>query len=111
MEARGDLVNKITVTVHYDKSPNQKYETKEYFGPDFTADFHNFKVLWDPNQVVYYVDGQQIYNTTDKTKIPTENMYLIMNLAVGGFYPGNPDVATIFPNHFIIDWVSVHRWQ
>jgi beta-glucanase (GH16 family) len=111
MEARGDIPNKVTTTLHYGKYPHNGYQTKEYFGPDFTADFHNYKVLWDPNQVIFYVDGKEVLKITDKNIIPQEKQYLIMNTAVGGWYSGNPDESTPFPAHFIIDWVSVHRWQ
>jgi beta-glucanase (GH16 family) len=111
MEARGDIPNKMTVAVHYGTPPHNGHVTLEHYGPDFTADFHKFKVLWDPNQVVFYVDGQEIYKVTDRNIIPHEKMFLIMNTAVGGTYPGSPDQSTPFPQHFKIDWVTVHRWQ
>ena len=111
MEARGDIPDKVTSTLFYGKWPNQHYDTKVIFGPDYTSDFHNYKVIWDPNQVTFYVDGQEKFKITDKNKIPKEEMYVIMNTAVGGDYSGNPDASTPFPAHFPIDWVSVHRWQ
>ena len=58
-----------------------------------------------------FVDGIERYKITDKAKIPKEKMYLIMNVAVGGNYPGSPDGSTPFPTHMIIDYVTVHRWQ
>jgi len=111
MEARGDITNKITHAIHFGVYPNNNHDTKEVFGPDYTAGFHTYKVLWDPNQIIFYVDGQETYRTTDKNKIPTQPLYLIMNTAVGGWYPGNPDASTHLPTEFAIDYVTVHRWQ
>ncbi|XP_055337190.1 glucan endo-1,3-beta-glucosidase A1-like [Paramacrobiotus metropolitanus] len=111
MEFRGDIPNKVTTTVHFGRYPNNGHDGRDFWGPDFTADFHNYKVIWDPNQIVWFVDGQEVFKVTDANKIPHEPMYLIMNLAVGGWFGGNPDGSTPFPAHFIIDWVTVHRWQ
>ncbi|GAV02186.1 hypothetical protein RvY_12782 [Ramazzottius varieornatus] len=111
MEARGDQPNKVTTTLHYGRAPNNGDDTKEIWGIDFTADFHTYKVIWDPNQVTFFIDGREVYKITDKTHIPKEEMYLIMNVAVGGWYSGSPSNSTPFPTHFIIDYVTVHRWQ
>lgn len=109
MEFRGDIRNRVSFANHYGRYPNNGVDTTEFFGPDFTTGFHTFKVIWDPNQIVWLVDGVQRYRVTNN--IPHEKMYLIMNVAVGGWYSGNPDGSTPFPNHMIIDYVSVHRWQ
>jgi beta-glucanase (GH16 family) len=111
MEARGDAVHKITTTVHHGRFPNNGYDGIDVFGPDYTADFHTFKAIWDPNQIVWFVDGAEVYKITDWNKIPHEEMYLIMNVAVGGWYSGNPDWSTPFPTHMLIDYVTVHKWQ
>ncbi|OQV16882.1 putative Glucan endo-1,3-beta-glucosidase A1 [Hypsibius exemplaris] len=112
MEARGDKPHKVQSTLHFGVYPNNGYVTNFTTGPDYTADFHTYKVLWDPDQVVFYVDGEVALRVTDKRQIPAaEPMILIMNTAVGGLYSGNPDSTTPFPQNFVIDYVSVHRWQ
>src|SRR5690349_8869173 len=84
LEARGDTPNMVVQTLHYGRFPHNGYDTKEIWGPDYTADFHTYKVIWDPNQVTFFVDGQEKHKITDPGKIPHERMHLIMNLAVGG---------------------------
>jgi len=111
MEARGDQPNKIVTTVHYGRAPNNNHDGKETWGPDYTADFHTYKVIWDPNQIVWFIDGVQVHKVTEHHKIPHEPMYLIMNVAVGGWFGLNPDWTTPFPTHMVIDYVTVHRWQ
>jgi len=44
---------------------------------------------------------------TDPTRIPTEPMYVLANLAVGGNWPGSPDASTPFPSDLEIDWIHV----
>ena len=112
MEARGDRPTKVQSTLHYGVYPNNGYVTEIKDGPDYTAGFHTYKVLWDPNQVVFYVDGADVFKVTDKAQIPQNTpMYLVMNTAVGGLYSGNPDNTTKFPQEFLIEYVTVHRWQ
>jgi len=111
IEFRGDIPNQVTHAVHYGRYPNNNHDTVATVGPDFANHFHTYKVIWDPNQIVWFVDGVQRFRITEHHKIPHEKMYLIMNVAIGGWYPGNPDGSTQFPGHMIIDYVKVHRWQ
>ncbi len=80
-------------------------------GINFTDEYHTFKIIWDPNQVVWFVDGVQRWRITETSKIPSEPMYIILNLAVGGNYPGSPDGTTRFPSRMFIDYVRVYRWE
>ena len=56
-----------------------------------------------------FVDGVEAWRLTDSGQIPTEPMYLLANLAVGGDWPGAPDDSTPFPSTLQIDYVRV--WQ
>jgi beta-glucanase (GH16 family) len=64
-------------------------------------------VLWQPDRLVWYIDGVERYRTSDH--VPAEPMYLIANLAVGGNWPGAPDNTTVFPADLEIDYIAV--WQ
>lgn len=76
-------------------------------GPDLSADFHTFAVDWEPGLVVWYVDGVERARTNKG--VPDEPMYVIVNLAIGGDWPGNPDATTKFPQTMLVDYVRVYR--
>ena len=73
------------------------------------ADWHTFAVNWQPDAIVWYVDGTEVFRMDDWTLIPWEPMYLIANLAVGGDWAGKPDETTSFPSSLVIDHIRV--WQ
>ena len=79
-----------------------------YTGPDFALGWHTFAVDWQPDKIVWYVDGVERWRYTGPG-IPQEAMYLMLNLAVGGSWPGPPDATTVFPSYFDVDYVRV--WQ
>ena len=83
--------------------------TKTWTGPDFSRDFHTFAVDWRPDHVTWYVDGVERARMSDAALICPEAMYPILNLAVGGDWPGAPDAATKFPATMSVDYVRV--WQ
>jgi beta-glucanase (GH16 family) len=55
------------------------------------------------------VDGRLTQTFSDKAQIPNKPMYLLLNLAVGGSWPGDPDASTVFPAEMLVDYVRV--WQ
>jgi beta-glucanase (GH16 family) len=76
--------------------------------PDTSAAFHTYGVDWQPDHIAWYFDGQLARSVfTDTTKISPKNAYLILNLAVGGNWPGPPDAGTKFPGYMDIDYVRV----
>jgi beta-glucanase (GH16 family) len=81
-------------------------------GGPFADDFHTFKVEWSPNRIVWSVDGN-IYQTRTPADLGGRQwvfdhpFFLILNLAVGGYWPGDPDGSTQFPNTLTIDYVRV----
>ena len=77
-----------------------------YTGPDLTADFHVYAVEWAPGSITWYQDGVQRAKWVG-SDVPDEKMYLILNLAVGG-WGGTPDPA-VYPGVMEIDWVRVYR--
>jgi beta-glucanase (GH16 family) len=81
-------------------------------GQHFYDDFHVFAVDWSQGSVTFSVDGN-VYET--RTPADTNGnpwvfdhpFYLIMNLAVGGYWPGDPDSSTVFPQQLVVDYVHV----
>jgi beta-glucanase (GH16 family) len=81
-------------------------------GAVFSDDFHVFAIEWEANAIRWYVDGN-LFSTKTPSDIGGNNwvfdhgFFFILNLAVGGEWPGNPDETTVFPQHFVIDYVHV----
>ena len=82
---------------------------EDWVGPDFSEGFHTFGVDWQPDHVSWYVDGVERARMTDPALICPEAMYPILNVAVGGDWPGAPDATTAFPATMDVDYVRV--WQ
>jgi beta-glucanase (GH16 family) len=81
-------------------------------GERFSDAYHLFQMLWLPNAISYYVDGR-LYETRTPAdssgKWPfNQPAFMIVNLAVGGNFPGNPDATTIFPSKMLIDYVRIY---
>lgn len=80
----------------------------------FADDFHTFAVEWEPDEIRFYVDGN-LYETRTKAQIPSGGrwvfdhpFFVILNVAVGGDWPGNPDATTVFPQRLLVDYVRVY---
>jgi beta-glucanase (GH16 family) len=77
--------------------------------------FHVYAVKWSPGRIQFSLDGRA-YATVTPASLPqgTEWVYnhpffLLLNLAVGGAWPGNPDRTTQFPQELLVDWVRVWK--
>lgn len=78
--------------------------------PGRGSDFHTYGALWLPDRIDYYLDG------TKTVSIPTspdmnQPMYAIVNLAIGGNWPGDPDAGTTFPARLDVDYVRIWKLQ
>ncbi|WP_416181195.1 family 16 glycosylhydrolase [Chloroflexus sp.] len=80
---------------------------------DLSADFHIYAVEWEADEIRWYVDDQ-LYHTLRREQVPGEwvfdhPFFLILNLAVGGNWPGSPDETTVFPQQLLVDYVRVYQ--
>jgi beta-glucanase (GH16 family) len=105
MEILGHAPNVYNMNYHYIGGDSGS----EWSGPDFSAGWHVIGLDWEPDALVWYVDGVERYRITNKANISNEPEYLLLNLAVGGDWPGSPDSNTPFPSTFDVDYVRV--WQ
>ena len=92
------------------------------YGASFADDFHTFAVEWLPGEMRWYVDGelyqiQQDWYSTDSSGTTyaypapfNDDFHLILNLAVGGYFPGDPDTSTWTSTKFQIDYVRVYEY-
>ncbi|MCI4670306.1 MAG: glycoside hydrolase family 16 protein [Bacteroidia bacterium] len=116
MELIGDKPAEVLGTVHYGldfwRFKSAYYELEE---GDFSDDFHTFTLLWRDDCLRFMVDGVMYGNAiTPSVTLPTgypfnEKFHFILNVAVGGNLPGNPDATTTFPQEMVIDYVRVYQ--
>jgi beta-glucanase (GH16 family) len=79
----------------------------------FDTDYHIFGIEWGEDYINYYVDNV-LYNQITPSKVPGEwvfnqPFYIILNLAVGGNLPGDPNSETTFPQTMLVDYVRVYQ--
>ena len=81
----------------------------------FADGFHVFAVEWEPAAIRWYVDGTPYQTRTPADLPPGQHwafdhpFFLLLNVAVGGSWPGNPDASTVFPQTMLVDYVRVYR--
>jgi beta-glucanase (GH16 family) len=118
MESRGSDPTRVDGTIFYGGEwPNQAYSTQSYLlpGGGQTTDFHTYALEWNTNSLRWYVDGQLFkaetwwWSSGGPFPAPFDQpFYIIMNLAVGGDYGGNPNPSTVFPGELQVDYVRVY---
>ena len=78
----------------------------------FADEFHVFSIIWNQNSITWLMDDV-VYNTLNITPAELsefqEKFFLIMNVAVGGNWPGNPDASTVFPQTMYVDYVRIFQ--
>jgi len=109
VEYIGDQPNKVYHTYHYKENWNDRRSPVMYeSGPDYSQNFHTYAVKWEPGKVTWYVDGKES-NTFKNGNVSWEDMYILVNLAVGGNWPGSPDGNTRFPARMQIDYIRAYQ--
>ena len=124
MEVMGQETNKAYGTIHYG-NPHAESQGTYYTSDgeaDFSDDFHTFTCDWEPGVIKWYVDGKLYHEESDwhsttqgqgTLTYPApfdQPFYIILNLAVGGSWVGNPNEETSFDNNpYEIDYVRVYK--
>ena len=110
MEVLGHRPNVLEMHFHYQGSDGERRTVNRSADVgDLSEGFHVYGLEWSPDEIVWYLDGVERWRFADASAIPREPMYLLVNLAVGGTWPGAPDESTDFPAQFLIDYVRI--WQ
>ena len=83
--------------------------------PVLADDFHLYAADWRPSRIEFSIDGH-VYATFTSASLPpgakwvyNHPYFIILNLAVGGVWPGNPDASTTFPQDLTVDYVRVYK--
>ncbi|TCO46650.1 glycoside hydrolase family 16 protein [Actinocrispum wychmicini] len=112
MENIGREPNTVHGTIHGPGYSGANGIGAAFSGPRFADDFHVFAIDWSPNQIVWSVDGN-VYETRTPADLHGNRwvydhpFFVILNLAVGGDWPGDPDGNTPMPNTLTVDYVRV----
>jgi beta-glucanase (GH16 family) len=82
-------------------------------GGAFADAFHTFAVDWSPNLIIWYVDGNEYQRRTPASLggnrwVFDHPFFMIMNVAVGGAWPGYPDASSTYPQTMTVDYVRVY---
>lgn len=136
MEFRGDRITKAEGTLHYgNSSPQNQYDGTPFYltAGNFTNSFHVFTLEWEPGIIRWYIDGK-LFKTEmqDATKDPEKlnpasnnavkwpwdkEFFMILNLAVGGWYSGNNSTTEIingdtnYNRTLQVDWIRVYKYK
>ena len=84
-------------------------------GDQFYNDFHVFSIKWDSSRITWMVDDSPYFSVTPRdlpagaSWVFDHPFFIILNVAVGGGFVGNPDSTTVFPQTMLVDWVRVYR--
>ncbi|GAA5483295.1 glycoside hydrolase family 16 protein [Haloferula sargassicola] len=135
MEARGQEPGKVLGTIHYgSRWPANQHSGGEYVFPEGKGidGWHIYGLEWEPGELRWYVDGN-LFSTRNfwwssskvvdgKGAMPASEdelnawpapfdrpFHLLLNVAVGGQFLGNPDASTPFPAEMQVDWVRVYQ--
>ncbi|WP_452603187.1 glycoside hydrolase family 16 protein [Pontimicrobium sp. MEBiC06410] len=115
MEYLGDNPTTIFGTVHGPGYSGGEAISKDYVleNDRYDTGFHVFGIEWGPDYINYYVDDA-LYQTITPQDVPGEwvfnhPFYIILNVAVGGNFPGSPNNETVFPQTMLVDYVRVYQ--
>jgi beta-glucanase (GH16 family) len=80
------------------------------------ADYHNYAIEWNADSIKWFLDARQYHSVAIKDSVNStaefhKPFYIILNLAIGGSWPKNPDETTQFPDTVSVDYVRVYQKQ
>ena len=116
--------NEIFGTIHYGGEETSFQNTSSGVsytpGVDVTEDFHTYALEWDENEIRWYFNGQ-LYAMENSWSSTADNggngapfnqpFHILLNVAVGGDFPGSPNGTTPFPSTMEVDWVRVYSGE
>lgn len=116
-----NIADEVYGTIHFGNPTHQHTGAGYRLSPVgepvrlFSEDFHVYTMEWDPTEIRWYVDGNH-YSTLNRWVAPVpypapfdQEFHLLLNVAVGGNWPGPPDETSVFPQEMEVDWVRVYQ--
>lgn len=123
MEVLGHDTKTAYSTLHFGEPHKELQGSLKLDKGDFYSQYHTYTCEWEPNAISFYVDGKFVHKESDwfskkegfdELTYPApydQPFYMILNLAVGGNWPGNPDKTTTFDKkaRMVVDYVKVYH--
>ena len=119
MELLGHEPNRVHGTLHYGGGTlGHRFtgDSHTLATGTFTDSFHTFAIEWEPREFRWYVDGEMVLKQLSWTSAAApypapfdQPFHLLLNVAVGGLWPGYPDATTTFPQQMQVDYVRVYQ--
>jgi beta-glucanase (GH16 family) len=105
--------NVVHGTAHWDQGGHVSYgQSMSNPSGELSEEYHVYSIIWDEQRIRWFFDDIN-YNTIDITPAALsafhDNFFFIMNIAVGGNWPGSPDNTTLFPQWMIVDYIRVFQ--
>jgi beta-glucanase (GH16 family) len=116
----GSGSDEIHGTIHFggEEPANRSAGTNYVPSADITTEFHTYAVEWDASEIRWYFDGMLygMQNAWNSTAAPfpapfDQPFHILLNVAVGGNWPGSPDGTTVFPAVMEVDYVRVYSGE
>lgn len=117
-----NIATTIYGTIHHGAPwPNNAHNGDTFSnGTDFSQDFHEYAIEWEPDEIRWFIDGVEFHSVTSddwySSVAPGNNrapfdvpFHLLLNIAVGGNFPGNPNGSSQFPQTLEVDYVRVYE--
>ena len=105
-EIRGSATDRLSMHLHTSSGGKEVSIGEHWAGADLSTSWHTFALDWRAGSLRWLIDGVTAWQVTGP-QVPSEPMYLVVNLAVGGDWPGPPNAQTPFPATFEIDFIRV----
>ena len=116
MEVLGRNTSEAYSTLHAPAYNGGGGYGQKYATVDLSQDFHVWSAEWDSKGMRFLLDNRQVFyaskETVENTRGPwiyDHPFYIILNLAVGGDFPGPIDATTPFPSQMLVDYVRVYQ--
>jgi beta-glucanase (GH16 family) len=119
MELLGHQPNFVHGTAHWGEiigggHPSYGVSTYSDFPTTFVDEFHVFSIEWSQDTIQWLMNDEVFHTITSENVAPYESpfnapFFFIMNIAVGGNWPGYPDESTLFPQFMAVDYIRVYQ--
>ena len=100
-------------TAHWQEGGEHVYQGESLMHSEkLSQDFHTYAIEWDDEQIRWFFDGEQYYSLSTQSSAMSEfdaPFFILLNIAVGGDWPGYPDETTEFPQTMKVDYVRVYQ--
>lgn len=99
-------------TAHWKANGHQYVGDSVTYSEKLSQDFHIYAIEWNEDTIKWFFDGEQYFSLNIQSGAMSEfdaPFFILLNIAVGGNWPGNPDSTTKFPQTMKVDYVRVYQ--